>query len=39
MVPNSVYIFGANFIAKSGGKVVFSGGIPWNPPWAPTQRE
>ena len=23
-------------LQNSGGKVVFSGGVPWNPPWAPT---
>ena len=21
---------------NSGGKMVFSGGVPWNPPWPPT---
>ena len=33
---NSPYIYGANFIAKSAGKVVFYGWVPRNPPWAPT---
>ena len=23
-------------LQNSGGKVVFSGAVPWNPPWAPT---
>ena len=23
-------------LQNSGGKVVFSGGVPWNPPWALT---
>ena len=33
MVFDSVYIYGANFIAKFRW---FSKGVPWNPPWALT---
>ena len=33
MVVISVYTYGVKIIKKnSGGKVVFSGGVPWNPP-------
>ena len=32
MIFYSAYIHGANFIAKFCGKVVFLGGVPWNPP-------
>ena len=32
MIFYSAYIHGANSLQNSGGKVVFLGGVPWNPP-------
>ena len=33
----SPYMYGANFIAKFWWEIGFlKGGVPWNPPWAPT---
>ena len=36
MVLDSLYMYGANFIAKFRWKSGFLKGVPWNPPWAPT---
>ena len=39
----SFFIVHANMVQSSlqnsGGKMVFLGKVPWNPPWAPTRRE
>ena len=37
MVVISVYTYGVKIIKNSGGKVVFSGGVPWNPRYALTE--
>ena len=34
---DSAYLYGANFIAKFLWESGFLRGVPWNPPWVPTE--